>query len=119
MRRLAFVALCSALAVPAFAAPVTYVAPLAPARNLPSAGSVTATYDNEANTVRFVVDTAPGSLAPGAHQLHVHANYEGNLTIGQDRTAQVKALPPATTDDQDGDGAIELFEAVPLIGESW
>jgi len=119
MKCLPLIALCALRAAPAVAAPVTYIAPLAPARDLPPAGSVTATYDNEANTVRFVVDTAAGALAPGAHQLHVHANYEGNLTIGQDRTTQIKALPPATTDDQDGDGVIEVFEAVPLIGESW
>ena len=103
----------------ASAATFTYVAPLAPARNLAPVGQVTATFDNVANQIVFAVTAGPGSLAPGEHQLHLHANYAGNLLIGQPLTQQVKALPPATTDDQDGDGVIEVFEAVPLIGESW
>jgi hypothetical protein len=119
MRRLPLIALSAFLAAPALAAPSTYVAPLAPARDLPPAGSVTAIFDDEAGTLRFVIQTAAGALAPGEHQLHLHANYEGNAQIGQPLPAQVKALPPATTDDIDGDGVIELFEAVPLIGESW
>lgn len=101
------------------AAPVTYTAALAPARDLAPLGSVTAIYDSEANTIRFLISAAAGSLDAGEHQLHLHANYAGNLLIGQDRTAQIEALPPATTDDLDGDAVIEVFEAVPLIGESW
>jgi len=106
-------------AVPAAAAPKMYVAPLAPARDLPPVGTTTAYYDEAMQTLRIVVNTRAGALAPGDHQLHVHANYRGNLQIGDARTDQIKALPPATTDDRDGDGVIELFEAVPLIGESW
>jgi hypothetical protein len=103
----------------ASAATFAYVAPLAPARDLPPVGQVTAIFDNVANLLRLRVQTAPGSLAPGSHQLHLHANYAGNLLIGQPLTEQVKAVPPATTDDIDGDGVIEVFEAVPFIGESW
>jgi hypothetical protein len=109
----------AASAAPALAAPMTYVAPLAPARDLPPVGTTTAYYDGSARTLRVVVDTAAGALAPGDHQIHIHANYAGNVLIGDSRTEQVNAAPPATTDDLDGDGVIELFEAVPLIGESW
>lgn len=98
---------------------LTYVAPLAPARGLPPVGAVTATWNPAANALRFQITTAAGALAPGEHQLHLHANYAGNLLIGDARTTQVKALPPAPTDDLDGDGVIEVFEAVPVIGESW
>lgn len=114
---LATALLASASAVGA--ATLTYVAPLAPARNLPPVGQVTAAWDNVANVITFRATAGPGSLAPGTHQLHLHANYAGNLLIGQPRSSQVQALPPATTDDIDGDGVIEVFEAVPLIGESW
>lgn len=82
-------------------------------------GRVQVTFNAAAQTIRFRVATMAGALAPGAHQLHLHANYAGNLRIGDPMTQQVEALAPALTDDLDGDGVIEVFEAVPLIGESW
>jgi hypothetical protein len=96
-----------------------YVADLAPARGLPSAGQVTVDFNPDANTIRFLVSATAGALAQGDHQLHLHANYAGNLNIGNALTQQVEAAPPALTDDVDGDGIIEVFEATPLIGESW
>lgn len=109
----------SSLATAAAAVDRIYVAALAPARDLAPVGSVTAYFDSTADTLRLVVDTGTGALDPGDHQLHIHANYAGNLLIGQPLTQQIEAVPPATTDDRDGDGVIEVFEAVPLIGESW
>jgi len=96
-----------------------FLAPLAPARGLPPVGQVLASWNPDAQQIRFQITAAAGALAPGEHQLHLHANYAGNLNIGDPLTAQVQALPPALTDDRDGDGVLELFEAVPVIGESW
>lgn len=109
----------AACALPATAGAVTYVADLAPARGLPPVGQVTVDFDPTANTIRFLVTAAAGSLEQGEHQLHLHANYLGNLSIGDPLTEQVEALPPAPTDDLDGDAVLEVFEAVPVIGESW
>lgn len=116
---LAAIAAVTACALPATANAVTFVADLAPARGAPPVGQVTVDYQPVANTIRFLIRSSPGSLSQGDHQLHLHANYLGNLRIGNPLTAQVDALPPAPTDDLDGDGVIEVFEAVPLIGESW
>lgn len=114
---------CAALAaaplVSTHAAAATYVADLAPARGLPPLGQVTVDFDPAASTIRFRVTAGAGALAQGDHQLHLHANYEGNLSIGDPLTQQIAATPPALSDDLDGDGVIEVFEAVPLIGESW
>lgn len=115
----AMAAAVAACALPAAAGAVTFIADLAPARGAPPVGQVTVDFQPAANTIRFLVNADPGSLAQGDHQLHLHANYAGNLLIGAPLTAQVDALPPAPTDDIDGDGVIEVFEAVPVIGESW
>ncbi|WP_414713640.1 PEPxxWA-CTERM sorting domain-containing protein [Sphingomonas sp.] len=98
---------------------MTYMADLAPARGLSPVGQVTVNFDPVANTIRFLVAAAAGTLAQGDHQLHLHANYAGNLLIGDPLTPQVKALAPALSDDVDGDGAIEVFESTPVIGESF
>lgn len=112
---LAAVIVCTA---PMSASAATFIADLAPARGLAPVGQVTVDFDSTANTIRFFVTAGAGALAAGDHQLHLHANYAGNLSIGDARTAQVEATPPALTDDLDGDDVIEVFEAVPLIGES-
>ena len=114
-----FAAASLAAPLPAAAGAATFVADLSPARGAPALGRVVVDFQPIANTIRFRITAAPGSLAAGDHQLHLHANYAGNLLIGDPLTAQVKALPPAPTDDLDGDGVIEVFEATPLIGESW
>ena len=108
-----------ACSLPASSHAAIYVADLAPARGQPPIGQVTVDFDASANTIRFLISAAAGSLAQGDHQLHLHANYAGNLTIGDPLSGQVEATPPALTDDLDGDGIIEVFEATPLIGESW
>ncbi|GGB30130.1 hypothetical protein GCM10011380_19480 [Sphingomonas metalli] len=115
----AALAAAMACACPAAANAATFVADLAPSRGETPLGRVTVDYDAGASTIRFRITAAAGALAAGDHQLHLHANYAGNLNIGDPLTQQVQALAPALSDDRDGDGVIEVFEAAPVIGESW
>ena len=71
-----------------------YVADLAPARGLPSLGLMTVDFNPDAHTIRFLVSAAAGSLAQGDHQLHLHANYPGNLNIGDPLSRQDHGSSP-------------------------